>query len=165
MSWYLIQSKPKLELVALENLNNQGYECYLPMMNVEKQVQKKIQIQKTPLFPRYLFINLDNDFFAKSWVPIRSTKGVSTLVRFGAEPAKISEDLIEIIRFKENRHQANIEPLFKQGEILKILNGPFKGFESIYQGMDDQMRVIVLFEFMNKSTTISIELDSVSLLK
>ncbi len=165
MSWYLIQTKPKLEVVALENLNNQGYECYLPMMNVEKQIQKKIQIQKTPLFPRYLFINLDNHFFAKSWGPIRSTKGVSTLVRFGAEPAKINEDLIEIIRFKENQYQVNVEPIYKPGQILKILNGPFKGFDSIYQEMDDQMRVIVLFEFMKKSTTIPLELDKVSLVK
>ncbi len=163
MTWYLIQCKPKLETVALENLNSQGYECYLPMMNIEKQVQKKIQIQKTPLFPRYLFINLDDDFFAKSWGPIRSTRGVSTLVRFGAEPAKINEDLIEVIKFKENQHQVHIEPLYKPGQILKILNGPFKDFEAIYQGMNDQMRVIVLLEFMNKSTTASLELDRVSL--
>jgi len=164
MTWYLIQSKPKLELVALENLNNQGYECYLPMMNVEKQTQKNIQIKKTPLFPRYLFINLDTDFFAKSWRPIRSTKGVSTLVRFGAEPAKINDSLIEIIRFKETQYEVNVEPLYKPGQILKILNGPFKGFESIYQGMDDQMRVIVLFEFMTKSTTLSLDLDRVRLI-
>ncbi len=165
MTWYLIQSKPKLEVVALENLNNQGYECYLPMMNVEKQVQTKIQIVKIPLFPRYLFINLDNDFFAKSWGPIRSTKGVRTLVRFGAEPAKINGDLIEIIKFKEDQYRVNVEPLYKPGQILKILNGPFNGFESIYQGMDDQMRVLVLFEFMKKSTTVSLELDKVSLVK
>ncbi len=165
MTWYLIQSKPKSEKIALENLNNQGYECYLPMMNIEKQAQKKIQIQKTPLFPRYLFINLDNDFFSKSWGPIRSTKGVSTLVRFGAEPAKINENLIEIIRFKENQYQFNVAPLYKPGQILRILDGPFKGFESIYQGMDDQMRVIVLFEFMKKNTTAFLELDRVSLVK
>lgn len=44
MSWYLIQTKPKLEMLALENLANQGYECYLPMMNVEKQIQKKSRL-------------------------------------------------------------------------------------------------------------------------
>ena len=135
------------------------------MINVEKRVQKKIQIQKTPLFPRYFFINLDANFFAKSWGPIRYTKGVSTLVRFGTEPAKINENLIEIIKFKESQYQLNVETLYKPGQILKILNGPFKGFESVYQGMDPQMRVIVLFEFMNKSTTISLELDRVSLMK
>jgi len=165
MTWYLIQSKPRLELVALENLSNQGYECYLPMMNIEKQVQKEIQVQKTPLFPRYLFINLENDYFAKSWGPIRSTKGVSSLVRFGVEPAKIHDDLIGVIKFTENQYEAKIEPLYKPGQILRILNGPFKGFESIYKGMDGQMRVIVLFEFMQKSSTVTLSLDKVSLVK
>jgi transcriptional antiterminator RfaH len=165
MTWYLIQSKPRQELVALKNLRNQGYECYLPMMNVEKQLQNEIQVLKTPLFPRYLFINLEYDFFAKSWGPIRSTKGVSTLVRFGIEPAKIHDDLIGVIKFTENQYEANVEPLYKPGQILRILSGPFKGFESIYKGMDAQMRVVVLFEFMQKSTTITFELDKVSLVK
>lgn len=125
---------------------------------------KKIQVVKTPLFPRYLFVSIKNDFFAKSWGPIRSTRGVTSLVRFGAEPAIINEDLIEIIRFKENQYQVAIEPLYKPGQILKVLNGPFKGFESIYQGMDNQMRVIVMLEFIKKGATVSLGLDSVSLL-
>ncbi len=165
MTWYLIQTKPKLEIVALENLCNQGYQCYLPMINAEKQVQKKIQVQKTPLFPRYLFINLESDFFTKSWGPVRSTRGVSALVRFGMEPAKINDDLIGVIKLMEKQYVANIEPLYKPGQILKILNGPFKDIESIYKGMDGKGRVIVLFEFMQKNITVSLELGKVSLVK
>ena len=29
--WYLIHTKPRQESVALENLERQGYQCYLPV--------------------------------------------------------------------------------------------------------------------------------------
>ncbi len=29
--WYVLQSKPREEKRALENLRNQGFECLLPM--------------------------------------------------------------------------------------------------------------------------------------
>jgi transcriptional antiterminator RfaH len=163
MTWYLIQTKPKLESFALENLNNQGYCCYLPMVKVERLVQNKIKVNKLPLFPRYLFINLDSDFLSKSWTPIRSTKGVSNLVKFGDAPAKIDDDLVEIIRAREHQEESGVKALFKKGQNLKILKGPFVGFESIYQDMDADMRVIVLLDFMRKQVAACFELRDVSL--
>ena len=165
MTWYLIQTKPRAENIALENLSNQGYECYLPMLTAEKLLKNKIERQKVPLFPRYLFINLELDFSSKGWAPIRSTKGVTQLVRFGVEPAKVDAGLINLIRARELQDDSNIEPLFRSGESLKVLCGPFAGFESIYQGMDPQMRVIVLLEFMNKNLEIRLQPDQVRVLK
>jgi transcriptional antiterminator RfaH len=53
---------------------------------------------------------------AKSWAPIRSTKGVSRLVSFGTEPARVDDDLIELLRTQEASVQTEPERLFKQGE-------------------------------------------------
>lgn len=164
MSWHLVLTKPRMELVALENLENQGYKCYLPMMNEEKVIQKQVKTIKTPLFPRYLFVKLGKDFFAKSWGPVRSTRGVSCLVKFGIEPAKINDQLIEILKTKERQYSSNVKSLFERGQTLKILNGPFKDFESIYQGMNGEMRVIVLLEFMKKHIAIALDLEEVKLM-
>ncbi len=161
MTWYLIQTKPRLEKVALENLANQGYECYLPMMKVEKVINGQIEVQKVPLFPRYLFINLDLDFQSKSWVPIRSSRGVSNLVKFGQTPAKIHDELVKHIYSREHLSDSKIEPLYQKGQTLKIVDGPFSGFESIYQGMDPEMRVIVLIEFMTKPVIMKVELAQI----
>ncbi len=161
MTWYLIQTKPRSEKVALENLTNQGYECYLPMMKVEKVINRQIEVQKVPLFPRYLFINLDLDFESKSWAPIRSTRGVSNLVKFGQTPAKIHDELVEHIYSKEHSSKSKIEPLYQSGQKLKIVDGPFSGFESIYQGIGPEMRVIVLLEFMRRPLLLSFELDKI----
>lgn len=165
MAWYLIQSKPRLESIALENLNNQGYQCYLPMIKVERITQNKIEVMKLPLFPRYLFIFLDKDFASKSWAPIRSTRGVSNLVKFGEVPARIHDDLVEIIKAREFQEESQVESLYKKGQNFKILKGPFAGFEAIYQGMDAEMRIIVLIEFMKKSVIVHLGLNNVSVLK
>jgi transcriptional antiterminator RfaH len=161
MTWYLIQTKPRSEKLALENLTNQGYECYLPMMKVEKVISNQIEVQKVPLFPRYLFINLDLDFESKSWTPIRSTRGVSNLVKFGETPAKIHDELVKHIYSREHLSDSKIEPLYQKGQILKIVHGPFSGFESIYQGMDPEMRVIVLIEFMTKPLIMKVQLPQI----
>lgn len=163
MSWYLIQTKPRSENLALENLTNQGYKCYLPMIKVERIINKEIEIKKIPLFPRYLFINLDLNFESKSWVPIRSTKGVSNLVRFGQVPAKIHNELIQHIYSREHLFESKVQPLYQQGQSLKIINGPFSGFDSIYQGMDSEMRVMVLLEFMRKTLLLKFKLDQIKL--
>lgn len=159
MTWYLIQTKPRGEMLALENLSNQGYKCYLPLLKVEKRIGSKVEVQKLPLFPRYLFIQLELDFFSKGSSPIRSTRGVSQLVRFGLTPAKVHDELIELMRVRELECESRVEPLYKTGQKIKIFKGVFAGFESIYQGMDPQMRVIVLLEFMSKSLEIKLELD------
>ncbi len=163
MFWYLIQTKPRSENLALENLSNQGYKCYLPMMKVEKVINKQIEIKKEQQFPRYLFINLDLDFASKSWAPIRSTRGVSSLVRFGQIPAKIHDELVQYIYSREHLAESKVQSLYQQGQSLKIIKGPFSGFDSIYQGMDSEMRVIVLLEFMRKPLFMKLELDQLKL--
>jgi transcriptional antiterminator RfaH len=161
MTWYLLQTKPRSEFIALENLSNQSYECYLPLLKVERLVKGEIDVVSVPLFPRYLFIKLDLDFLSKSWGPIRSTRGVSQLVKFGSIPAKVHDELIHLMRTHEIESKCNIKELFTLGQSIKILSGPFLGFESIYQGMDPQMRVIVLLDFMSISFEAKFKLDQV----
>ncbi len=98
MTWYSIQTKPKQELIAEKNPKNQCFECYITLLKVEKIQTSSLEIFKVPLFPRYLFILLEFGFESKSWVPLRSTKGVSYLVKFGQKPAKVHDELIGLIK-------------------------------------------------------------------
>ena len=52
--WFLIYTKPRQEERAKENLENQGFETFLPMIAFEKIKQPKLYSLK-PMFPRYLF--------------------------------------------------------------------------------------------------------------
>jgi len=156
MNWYLVHTKPMQERSALENLQRQGYECYFPVMLVEKLRLGKISTIEQPLFPRYLFIRLGQDSSAKSWTPIRSTKGVSRLVTFGSAPAKVNDELVVLLRSQEEAAKADPAPLYKAGEKVRISSGPFVDLEGIYQMMDGDQRTMVLIELISKPVKIMV---------
>lgn len=156
MHWYVIYTKPKQEQRALLNLEQQGYECYLPMLTVEKLRQGEVSMVEEPLFPRYLFIRLDVSQSGKSWGPIRSTMGVSRLVTFGTEPAKVDDRFIETLRAKKDVLCSQPQRLFIPGERVLIADGPFAGIEAIYQMNDGERRAMVLIELLSKPAQLKI---------
>lgn len=96
-NWYLIHTKIRQEHLALDNLERQGFECFLPMMLAEKLRRGTLQVVQEVLFPRYLFIRSSTALESQSWSTIRSTMGASRLVTFGQTPAKIDDGLIAIM--------------------------------------------------------------------
>ncbi len=160
MHWYLVHTKPKQESCALQNLEFQGYECYLPTLPLERIRQGSLKLCQEPLFPRYLFIKLGLDAAAKSWSPIRSTKGVSRLVSFGMEPAKVQDELIETLRLHESSLQSEPEKLFKPGERVRLTEGAFAGIEGIHQMADGERRVMVLIELLSKPLSVGVDIGS-----
>ncbi len=156
MHWYLIHTKPRQEKCALKNLEQQGYECYLPTIPTEKLRLGVLAVTDEPLFPRYLFIRLGLDCSAKSWGPIRSTKGVSRLVSFGVEPTKIDDRLIEQLRRQEALVQSFPERFFAHGERVHLTEYPFAGIEGVYQMTDGDHRVMVLIEILSKPVKVRV---------
>jgi len=93
LSWYLIHSKPRQEQIALENLERQFYPCYLPIFRAEKIRRGELSVSEEPLFPRYLFVQLDTDSQSRSCAKARLDRlrfsGFSSLSRRCASPADL----------------------------------------------------------------------------
>ena len=156
MDWYLVYTKPRHEKCALDNLQRQGFQCYLPTRPSEKLRQGMLVVTDEPLFPRYLFIRLGQGDSAPSWTPIRSTKGVSRLVSVGVEPAKVADSLVEALRAQEAAVQDQPDRLFKPGERVRLTEAPFAGIEGIYQMADGDRRVMVLIELLSKQVRVRV---------
>ncbi len=93
-----------------------------------------------------------------SWAPIRSTKGVSRLVSFGIEPARVDDGLIELLKTQEAFMQAVPVRLYKPGERVRLTEAPFAGIEGIYQMPDGERRVMVLIEILSKPVAVGVAL-------
>lgn len=154
--WYLIHTKVRQERCAEENLERQGYTCFLPRMRVEKLRRRALVVVMEPLFPRYLFIRLDAGLKAKGWGPIRFTSGVTRLVTFGNQPAKLSDSLVGYIRARTKDAVAPKE-FFEPGQALVVTNGLFIGLDAIYQMPDGEGRVVVLLNILSKPVQLSVE--------
>jgi len=156
MHWYLVHSKPRQERLALENLARQGYECYLPVLPTERIRRGLLTIADEALFPRYLFIRLGNDLSDKGWGPIRYTTGVSRLVSFGSEPARIDDCLIAQLQSSESHHKEYPVRLFGAGDRVRFTDGPFNGIEGVFQIAEGEKRVMVLIEMMSKPLSVGV---------
>lgn len=139
----------------MDNLQRQGYECYLPQMRIERIRRRKAEIATEPMFPRYLFIRLDSSDQGKSWSPIRSTTGVSQLVHFGGQAAKVDDNLVDLLCQRELVMPA--EAMFHSGDPVIITDGPFAGIEAIYQTADADRRAFILLEILNKPVSMHID--------
>lgn len=154
VSWYLVHTKPRQEHRALGNLFNQGYECWLPQLRVEKVRQRKLVVIDEPLFPRYLFIHLPPGV---NWAPVRSTLGVTTIVRFGGVAARVPSDVLETLREEEaRRRESTVVPQFIPGQTVKILTGPFAGVRAVFDMTDGQARALVLIELLQKQARLPV---------
>lgn len=163
LAWYVIHTKPRQEQRALQNLLQQGYQCYLPMFSAEKLSRARLTVSIEPLFPRYLFIRLDTGRTGQSWTAIRSTFGVSALVTFGLTPAKIDDAIIEALEAHQEMMDQAPQRLFASGERLNVFEGPFAGMEAVYQMPSGENRVMVLIELMGK--LVQMQLPPASLRK
>jgi transcriptional antiterminator RfaH len=154
--WYLIYTKPRQEKLAFYNLQNQSYEVFLPLVKVEKINKGSRVIKEEPLFSRYLFIKLDK-FGSQNWAPIRSTFGVSYLVKFGIQFAEVSDELLSWIQ-KHLDVVPTIEK-FKYGQSVTIIHGPFKGIDAIFKIYDGNQRAILFIDFLFKKIEAKFSLE------
>jgi len=157
MSWYLLVTKPRQENRALENLVKQKYICFLPMITVEKSRSGRITLSTEPLFSRYIFINLNS--IDDNWAPIRSTLGVTGMVKFGDTFPSIPNEVVDEIEKFSNEKERK---LFKAGEEITIKTGPFKGHSVVFDSMDSESRAMVLLEMCHKIHRISISLKELT---
>lgn len=118
-----------------------------------------------PLFPRYLFIRLDKK--SDEWAPIRSTFGVSGLVRFGSKHSEdhsgyipIPDAVIELLRSHEDEngiHQLEKAKWFKEGDKVRVTSGPFAELEGVFVVDDGKHRSMILLDMMGKQQHITLE--------
>lgn len=157
--WYLVYSKPRQEGVAKTNLERQGYQSYLPMVRVPRRRLGRRVIRIEPMFPRYLFIRLDTA--TDNWAPIRSTMGVSSLVRFGMHPSPVPDELVDFLRSRDTSAGYQDVPLnrLEPGQKVVIEEGPFRGYEGIYMAKSSHERVIVLLDIVGRSARAQVNIE------
>jgi transcriptional antiterminator RfaH len=156
-------TKPKQESVARENLARQHYGVYLPQLKIARNTRGQQRVRFEPLFPRYLFFRPEHT--QHSIAPVRSTVGVSALVRFGGMPAILRSATIDCIRqFEAEQHQLDLTELsgLAPGKTVLITTGPFAGLEGLV-AMISRQRVVVLMRLLGEDTKVRLSIDELRL--
>ena len=132
--WHAVLCKPRREALAEANLRNQGFEVYLPRMVGLCRRSGRWERRIEPLFPRYLFLNEGDG--GRALAPVRSTLGVSDLVRSAGAPVRVPPGIVEALRDSADPetgcHRFRVAP-FAPGERVRFAAGPFKGLEGLFE--------------------------------
>lgn len=152
--WYLVYTEPRRETVARQQLDRQGYETYLPLYG-------RIE----PMFPRYLFFRPSSS--SQSIAPVRSTRGVQAVVRFGSVYARVGQELIDAIREQEarNAHASRDGVRPQPGQRVRVQSDVpvFAGLEGLVHSSAER-RVVVLMEILGRQTPVRLQAENLDVI-
>lgn len=121
-----------------------------------KQGEKKISERK--FFPGYILVEMElND---KSWYLVKGIPGVSGFVGAKARPVPLAEE--EVAEIMEQTKESKAKPvpkiLFKQGEAVRVKEGPFKNFNGTIEDTNvEKGKIKVMISIFGRPTPVELE--------
>ena len=155
--WYLAYTKARQEQMAQVNLERQAFQAYLPLYKKFKKSDQGPIALFEPMFPRYILFRPSKP--DQSISAVRSTKGISNIVRFGFEPAMLQDELVQRIRqLEQDRNQATLQQLsqLKPGQTVRLTQTALVGVEGLIQNVSSK-RIAVLLEILGRPTLVQVE--------
>lgn len=159
--WYVLQCKPRECLRAVEQLANQNYDAFCPTLAREAVRGGKRLVVVEPLFPHYIFIQLSAT--DDNWAPIRSTRGVAKVLRFGEMPLAVPEAIVTALQAREAGTDANEQhptALFTPGQQVQISEGPLAGLNAIVAARDGIERVVLLLKLLHQEQRVTVSVGA-----
>jgi len=132
--------------------------------------EKKIKIKngkrrsvEEKIYPGYVLVKMV--MTEDTWYVVRNTPRVTRFV--GSEttkPEPLSQSEIEMIMSRMSQDEASFKIDLKEGEAVKIIDGPFKDYDGKISEVDeDKGKVKVLVQVFGRDTAV--ELDSLQVQK
>ena len=152
--WAVAQTETQRERTAQRFLQHAGFTTYLPLIKANRR--------ETPLFPAYLFVELDE---LGGWSRAENIIGVIELLRTGDRPHKLPDDVIPGIKAKERDGIVRLPKKPAQiigpkiGDTIMIMRGSFADHLGLYDGALPHERAAVLLALLGRH--VRIELDRV----
>jgi transcriptional antiterminator RfaH len=153
--WYTLHTKPNSEYQVETALRERGFQTYLPQITSPRPQRRSTD---EPFFPCYLFIKVDLGTVALS--EVQSTPGLRSIVGFDGQLISLTDEIIDMIRRRLNRGAtAGAYPgyVFKQGDTVRITDGPFQDMLAIFDGPAmPAERVQVLLDILGRASRVQV---------
>lgn len=128
--WYLIRTKPGKERWVRDQLSSTLPDVFLPMLRARMPRWGRLAVSVAPLFPCYVFARFD---LSVRYFDIKYLPGVQGLVSAGTDPLIVPETIVQEIKLRGVNDVVEIhEKPFDNGQVVRVVEGPFRGFEAIF---------------------------------
>src|SRR5262249_29650350 len=158
LQWFAIRTATGREKLVSSQLQNKGYEEFLPLYRSKRQWSDRTKELEFPLFPGYLFCRFD----FSNRLPILVTPGVKLIVGFGKIPAPVScEEIESLRRVVASGAEATPWPYLSVGQKEQVREGTLAGVEGILLQVKNSCRIFLSVELLRRS--VAVELDRASI--
>jgi len=151
--WFILQYKPNAHHKAIKNLNRQGFETFLPLIDATARKLSRFVNTSIPLFPGYMFVRFDKA--ESEWHKINNSYGVSRLITFDSNLKSIPTSFVDHLmkRYDLSGKLIPIQKL-KKGDQVMVLRGPFANFMATVEKYEADQRIWILMDLMGRKTKI-----------
>ena len=163
--WYVIhcysgyENKVKHNLeqrIETMQMQDQIFAVEVPTEDeIEVREGKRRTVQRR-IFPGYILVQMKmND---DSWYVVRNTPGVTGFVGMGNKPTPLRSKEVTGIMKRMEAEAPKIKVTFRQGQKVRIIDGPFNDFMGIVDEIDmDKAKVRVLVSFFGRETPVELD--------
>lgn len=152
-NWYVAYTCGRHEKYLAEQCEQHGITAFLPLYAAQRQWKKRRAKVLLPLFPSYVFVRMT---LAERF-RVLALPGMVSLVSFKSVPAVVPDEQIEALKKAVTLGRAEPCAYLDSGNRVRVTAGPLVGLEGIVQEMKNKVSVIVSFEWMSRSVSISLD--------
>jgi transcription antitermination factor NusG len=157
-NWLAAYTRSGHETSVGAQLRQKDLTFLLPLYQKFSRWSDRVKRIQTPLFPGYVFVNVDDH----ERIRVLQTPGVVNIVSVAGKPSKLSAQDIEVLRTCVVRPcDVQPHPYLKVGRRVRVRNGPFSGCEGILVEKKNSARVIVAVEHIMEAVAINIHLADI----
>ena len=169
--WYAIHTYSGYEEKVAESIRQRAQtidmadKIFDAIVPKEKQVQiknGKRKIINAIIFQGYVLVEMK--LTDETWYIVRNTPGVTGFVGSGTSPTPVSEAEITKIKKRMNVEDPKHQIDFAEGEVVNIIDGPFKGFDGTVSEIDSAKGTLkIMVSMFGRDTPV--ELDALQVKK
>lgn len=163
-SWYAVRTKPRHENRVLHWLRVRGgLPVFLPKVEETRKRRSRRVTVVEPLFPSYLFVQMR--FEPEPWHTVRWAPGVKQIVGTEDEPTPVPAEAMQLLIDRCGTDDViQWRPSFRAGEPVRVVNGPFAGFDGILDRPTCRgERVRVLLRLLGSATPVEMDVTDIEL--
>jgi transcription termination/antitermination protein NusG len=164
-AWYVVHCYSGYENKVRHNLEQRIESMGMKDMifdvvvPTEEEIEVKEGKRRTVerrVFPGYILVEML--LTEESWYVVRNTPGVTGFVGMGNQPTPLrSEEVAQIIKRME-AEAPRIKVTFRQGERVRIVDGPFNDFRGTVDEIDmEKAKVRVMVNFFGRETPVELD--------
>ena len=171
--WYVVNTYSGHESKVKENLlmrkdsmgmENNIFRVIVPE-TTEVEIKDGVKKEKTKkMFPGYVLVEMIMS--DEAWYAVRNTPGVTGFIGSsgkGAKPIPLSPAEIDKILANEGMSRLDLENDLKEGDSVKIVDGPFKEMYGKVQSIDlENQKLNILIDLFGQETPVEVELSQIS---